>query len=609
MVENLYLHPVERGIDAHRRTNTDAVVDALGEEPELEAQDEIAVFPDGVEVPRTAVGGRHVDRTVQRHIIGRIARPLVERTPVEEHLVARGGLVGREGENGCRRQFVDPEVSEGDGSTLSGQFDTALCINRLAGRAEVRHHGIFGNFHAILHQRDAIVHDLNIERIPRPRSVVGNGSGGLAVREPRPGGTAQADQRHRAHGHAGLALGTPFDPEFEILVFLFSPDRRGSLGGKFEQAVRSAPIGSHRLVGGFAELRHLTGGQPLRLGRIHGHGRPSREPVGGQHGESVRRDLTEQTRDLIHGIPGVGVGFGEFFIDLVRPLQSLADSFAAGHRVALGNDGLHGRGGRGGGLRIVEVFGGQHQCREGVYARKVAEQFGLHGGRRPECESLSVKLVAADRGHGGLRSQVGIAHQGAVGEHRIFGSDPVKDIGHGRIFDRQQGGESRVAVPGAEPVEQAGDSLLRAALRQHGIVTRRGFRGLHITCDGAIPPVGGELPRGADQRRLDRGRVGLIGSVEQCGEPIHVLRLGDEGKRPVSGGTNLRVGGAEQCEHPVCGRGHAARSGQLERRNECRGIILRKQPPHFGVDLSVECKEGFHRGTGMGAFERPGQRP
>lgn len=191
----------------------------------------------------------------------------------------------------------------------------------------------------------------------------------------------------------------------------------------------------------------------------------------------------------------------------------------------------------------------------------------------------------------------------------MLGSDSVKDIGHGRIFDRQQGGESRVAGPGAEPVEQAGDSLLRAALRQHGIVTRRGFRGLHITCDGAVPPVDGELPRGADQRRLDRGRMGLIGSVEQFGKPIHVLRLGDEGKRPVRGGTNLRVGGAEQCEHPVCGRGHAARSGQLERRNECRGIILRKQPPHFGVDLSVECQEGFHRGTGMRAFERPGPKP
>jgi len=103
--------------------------------------------------------------------------------------------------------------------------------------------------------------------------------------------------------------------------------------------------------------------------------------------------------------------------------------------------------------------------------------------------------------------------------------------------------------------------------------------------------------------------VGLIGSVEQCGEPIHVLRLGDEGKRPVSGGTNLRVGGAEQCEHPVCGCGHAACGSQFERGNKYPGIILRKQPFHFGVDLSVECKEGFHRGTGMGAFERPGQCP
>ena len=108
---------------------------------------------------------------------------------------------------------------------------------------------------------------------------------------------------------------------------------------------------------------------------------------------------------------------------------------------------------------VVEVFGGQHQGGHGMDARKVAEQFGPHGGRGFEFESLSVELAAADRVAGCLAQKVGITHQGAVSQSRIFGSDAVKDIGHRRTFDRQQGGESRVAVTLAESGEQAGDGF------------------------------------------------------------------------------------------------------------------------------------------------------
>ena len=38
VVEHLYLHAVEGGVDAHRRADADTVVDALAEEAEFETQ-------------------------------------------------------------------------------------------------------------------------------------------------------------------------------------------------------------------------------------------------------------------------------------------------------------------------------------------------------------------------------------------------------------------------------------------------------------------------------------------------------------------------------------------------------------------------------------------
>ena len=59
VVENLYLHAVIGGVDAHRRADADAVVDPFLHELEFEPQDEIGVLLLGVEVARSAVrGGR-----------------------------------------------------------------------------------------------------------------------------------------------------------------------------------------------------------------------------------------------------------------------------------------------------------------------------------------------------------------------------------------------------------------------------------------------------------------------------------------------------------------------------------------------------------------------
>lgn len=189
----------------------------------------------------------------------------------------------------------------------------------------------------------------------------------------------------------------------------------------------------------------------------------------------------------------------------------------------------------------------------------------------------------------------------------MLGSDSVKDIGHGRIFDRQQGGESRVAVPGAKPVEQAGDSLLRAALRQHGIVTRRGFRGLHITCDGAVPPVGGSLPRGADQRRLDRGRVGLIGSVEQFGADPHVLRLGDEGSAPYAAARTSASEEPSSANTRSAAADMRRAAAALSAGTSAAASSFASSRPTSGLICPLNARRAFIAAPASRAFERPGQ--
>ena len=67
VVEHLNLHAVIGGVDAHGGADADAVVDALSESKrEFESQDEITVLLLGVEVARSAVLRRHVDRSVRR---------------------------------------------------------------------------------------------------------------------------------------------------------------------------------------------------------------------------------------------------------------------------------------------------------------------------------------------------------------------------------------------------------------------------------------------------------------------------------------------------------------------------------------------------------------
>ncbi len=532
----------------------------------------------------------------------------MERTAVEEHLVSLGRLLGRQLVNGRRGQLADIQVAERRGGFESQQFDRPLHGNRLAGGAGIRHHGIFGNLHAVANQGNPVVDHFHIERIPHTGSIVGNRFRRL-VRplQARTGAAAEANQRHGAHTDAGLALRSPLEPELEVLVLLFGADGSRSLAREGEAAVRGTPVGGHRLGSRFAKLRELAGRKFFAPGGRCGHSRPARQSLRRQEGEARSGDFTEQFGNLIDSVSRIRIGFGKSLIDFQSLFQRLADGIAAGHRIAFGHNRLHGGGGSGGRLCVAEVFHSQHQRGHDTHTGEITDQFILHGSRGIELESPAVKLVTAHRGDVLLRSQVGVAHQRTVGQRRLFRRDVVKDFGHNRVFHSQQGCERSVAVTRAEPVQEAADSLLRAGLRQHGIIARRVLRSLHIPLDGLVLRVGGKLSGSADQRRLHGARMGVAGRVEQFGQPIHMLRPDNIREGRIGGCAHVGIGGLEQREYPLRNRIHAACGGQFERRNERPGVFPGNQPFDFGIDWPVERHEGFHRGCGMGPFERPGQ--
>lgn len=154
VVENLNLHPLERSVDAHRRADADTVVDALPNETELETQHEVAILFLGVEVARTAVLRRHIDRTVQRHIIGRIAGPFVERPTVEKHFESFSSLFRRKFENRRRRQLVYIYIAEFDGSRAGNQFDATADTDGFTRHIRIGHHGILDYFHIVFEDGD-----------------------------------------------------------------------------------------------------------------------------------------------------------------------------------------------------------------------------------------------------------------------------------------------------------------------------------------------------------------------------------------------------------------------------------------------------------------------
>ena len=102
----------------------------------------------------------------------------MERTAVEEHFVAFGPLFGREFEDGRRGQLAQVEVAELRSIAFAQQLDRSARVGRFAGRAGILQDDVFGYGAAVDLDGHAVVHDLDVERVPLAVGVVGIDRGG-----------------------------------------------------------------------------------------------------------------------------------------------------------------------------------------------------------------------------------------------------------------------------------------------------------------------------------------------------------------------------------------------------------------------------------------------
>ena len=132
VVENLYLHAVVGGVGAEIGSHAHAVVHSRSVETEIEAQHEVAVLLLCVEVAAAAIVCRDVYVAVLRYVVGGVALPFIERTAVEQHLVALLLLVGRKPEHRSGGQLADACVSNNERVVACLEADAAHSVNALA---------------------------------------------------------------------------------------------------------------------------------------------------------------------------------------------------------------------------------------------------------------------------------------------------------------------------------------------------------------------------------------------------------------------------------------------------------------------------------------------
>ena len=329
---------------------------------------------------------------------------------------------------------------------------------------------------------------------------------------------SEGDLRDRADAETRLAVGFPFDDQTEIFVLLRRPERRGSRRSR-EHAVCGAPCSGCRCVGFLLRLGQRFGlHRPAGVG-IAGHGFPRfrgegcrNEPFGGE--------FRQQTFDLIDGVTRIGVGFGQFGVDLLRLFQSRGDDLSA-HVGVLRRRGLHRQRRRFGRRGVIQIFHGEHQHREFRGFGERLEQLVLHLGRGVQFEGAAVELVFADARVGGCRHEFRVSGQRRVGPRGIPAGEVVQYIHHCGIFDRQQGREGGFAVIGSQ---QGVDRFFAGGLRQQGVIA--GFRG-----GGGDPGHrffvlgGGRFPgQRIFQAGLQGFHVGLLRLVQQVAQTFEIFR-------------------------------------------------------------------------------------
>ncbi|CCZ95761.1 unknown [Alistipes sp. CAG:53] len=391
VVEHLNLHAVIGGVDAHGGAYADAVVDALSVEGEFESQDEITVLLLGVEVARSAVLRRHVDRSVDGDVVGGVPGPLVHRRTVEEHLEAVGSLFLREFEARRGGQFADVHFADVEGRISRDEQDLSLCVGGNLPVACVFEDYVLGGRDAVEYDRHAVADHLHLHRVPLLRAVRGRFGCGVVVEHVARQGSgvlsSECDLRDRADAHRGLAFGLPVEDQFEVFV-IFRRSDRSSVSGPGQDAVFCDPVLRHRGPGLCLRFRQRLGLHRLAGLGIADHGFPSAR-FERYREVSLCGEFGQESLDLVDGVTCVGVGFGQSGIYLLGLFQGCCYRFSS-QRGVLRSDGLHDHCGGFGRRGCVHVVHGKRQRREYRGFGERFEQFVLHLGRGFRLQSAAV---------------------------------------------------------------------------------------------------------------------------------------------------------------------------------------------------------------------------
>ena len=597
VVENLYLHAVIGGVDAHRGADADAVVDPFLHELEFETQDEIVVFLLGVEVSAAAVLRRDEDRAVDGDVVDGVAGPFVHRGSVEEHFEPFGGLLGRKFETRRGGQLADVHFAEADGFVARDQQDLP---GRVCGNFTVA--GVFENDvvarrDAVQHHRHTVVHHPYLHRVPLPGTVGRRGC--RVVVEPvarqRTGVPAsEGDLRDRADAEARFALGLPVDDQAEVFILLCRA-QCASVRRSRKHAVCRAPGFGSSGVGLLLRFCQLFGLHRLADFGIAGDGFPAARGKGCRD-ESFGGEFRQQALDLVDGVTRVGVGFGQSGIDFLCLFQRCGDGLSA-HVGIFRRCGLHDQRcgfGRG---RVIHVACRQHQRGEGLGTGQRPEQFVLHLGRGIQFEGAAVELVFADGGVGGRRHEIRVARDRRIGPCGVLLCEVIQYVDHRGVLNRQQGREGGFAVGGGQ---QGRNGLLVGGLRQQGIVAGFFAGGGHPRHRLPISGGGRLFGQGVFQPGLQGFHISLLRLIHEVAQTVEIADGRHACQCIVCSGPHGGIGGFQQGEDLVGGLFETAFG------DEFQGIGLRggravEGRDEGGVGLAVE--------GGQGSRGLPGVRP
>ena len=524
----------------------------------------------------------------------------MHRHAVEQHLEAFVCLLLREFEARRGGQFADIHFADAYGRLACDEQELSLGVGRDLPVAGVFEDDVFRGRDAVEEDRHTVADDLHLHRIPLPGAVRGCFGCGVVVEPVARQGSgvlaAEGDLRNRADTQPGLCFGLPFEDQFEIFVILRRAYHAG-VSRSGQDAAGGGPVLRHGRVGLLLRFRQRLGLHLLAGLGIADHGLPAVR-FERYRGISPGGEFGHQALDLVDGVTGVGVGFGQPGIYLHGLFQCCGNRLAA-QRGVLRGDGLHDqrrRFGRRGGIHVVH---GERQGGEYRGFGEGFEQFVLHLGRGCGLQAPAVELVFAHRRIARLGDEIRVARYCGVGPCGVLPGELVEHFDHRGVLHREQGCECGLPVVG---FQQRLDGVVGRRLRQQGVIP--GFLGRcgHLPCHHLVLHVGSLLGQGVFQSGLQGLHVILLRLVQQAAQTVEVCGGRDAGQRVVGCRAHLPVRGVQQGEHLAGGGGDAPFGDELQGVG-LRGGISVECRYERGVGLSVECREGRRRLFGVCACQ------